>query len=337
MDNLTHSLTAVALSQAGLNRKTRFATITLIVGANLPDIDLVAAFGGSASYLKYHRGITHSILGAAVLATALGALVYFLGRKAPPAKKAGPPLDLRWLLAVSWIALFSHVLMDFTNSYGIRPFLPFSARWYAWDIMPIMDLLLWAFLILGLALPPLFRLISEEVGAAKTKPRGGAVFALCAMLALWGVRDLAHRRVLGFLDSHVYGRENPMQLGAFPSAANPFSWNCTVETGSAFYLLPANALDSDVDPEHATVLHKPDASPALAAATKTRTAQIFLDFARFPWPNIEDTDSGFFVSISDLRYAPPPGQRRAFVVDVELDKNLRVLSESFNFFAKPRN
>lgn len=334
MDNLTHSLTALALSQAGLNRKTRFATLTLIVGANLPDIDLVATFGGGATYLKYHRGITHSILGAAMLATALGALVYFGGRKAPQAKAAGPPLDLRWLIGISWIALASHVLMDFTNSYGIRPFLPFSGRWYAWDIMPIIDVLLWALLILGLALPPLFRLISEEVGAAKTKPRGGAIFALCAMVALWGVRDLAHRRVIGFLDSHVYGQENPVQLGAFPSTVNPFSWNGVVETDSGFYLLPARALDSDVDTEHATVLHKPEPSPALAAASKTRTAQIFLDFARFPWPNIEDTDNGFFISIQDLRYASTSNQRRAFVVEIGLDKNLRVLSESFNFIGK---
>src|SRR5690348_1662535 len=190
MDNLTHSLAAVAMSQAGLNRKTRFATFTLIVGANLPDTDLVATFGGASTYLKFHRGITHSILGAAILATALGAIVYFAGRKAPQSKKGGPPVDWKWLMIISWIALASHVLMDFTNSYGVRPFLPFSGQWYAWDIMPIIDLILWAILILGLTLPPLFRLISEEVGAAKTKPRGGAIFALCGMLALWGVRDL---------------------------------------------------------------------------------------------------------------------------------------------------
>jgi inner membrane protein len=336
MDNLTHSLTGLALSQAGLNRKTRFATFTLIVGANLPDIDLVTTFGGAATYLKYHRGITHSILGAAILAILLGALIYFVGRKIPPAKKPGPPPDLRWLIALSGIALASHILMDFTNSYGVRPFLPFSGHWYAWDIMPIIDILLWALLILGLALPPLFRLISEEVGAAKTKPSGGAIFALCAMLVLWGVRDLAHRRVLGFLDSHVYGQENPVQLGAFPSAVNPFSWSGVVETDSAFHLLHASALDADVDTEHATVLHKPDPSPALAAASKTRTAEIFLDFARFPWPSVDDTDNGFFVSIQDLRYASSSNQRRSFVVEVELDKNLRVLSESFSFMARTR-
>ena len=88
MDNLTHTLTAVALSHAGLHRKTRFATLTLIVAANLPDIDIVSRFWGSTTYLKYHRGITHSILGVTVLAFLLGSAMYFLGSKAK--RKPGP-------------------------------------------------------------------------------------------------------------------------------------------------------------------------------------------------------------------------------------------------------
>lgn len=334
MDNLSHTLAALALSQAGLNRKTRYATLTMVIGANLPDVDVASALGGSIAYLEYHRGITHSILGAAVLAGALAAVVYLAGQKASPPKKAGPPLDPRWLGVAALIALESHVLMDFTNPYGIRPFLPFSARWFAWDIMPIIDLLLWALLILGLALPPLFRLISEEVGAARTKPRAGALFALGSMVVLWGVRDMAHRRVLTMLDSHTYGQENPVQFGAFPSPVNPFAWNGVVETGSAFHILSANALEADVDVEHATVFHKPDDSPALEAARKTHAAEIFLDFARYPWSNVEETDNGFLVSIQDLRATSPRADRRVFVVEVQLDKNFHVLSEAFHFLGR---
>ena len=337
MDNLTHTLAAIAMGQAGLNRKTRFATITLIVGANLPDIDLVSTVSGGASYLKYHRGITHSFLGAAILATLLGALVYFLGRKARPVKKPGPPLNAGWLFAISWIAVASHLLMDFTNAYGIRPFLPFSGRWYAWDIMPIIDIILWASLILGLSLPPLFRLISEEVGARKTKSRWGAIFALGSMFALWGVRDMAHRRVLGFLDAHTYAQENPLRVGAFPSPINPFAWTGVVETDSAFHVLAASALDSDVDAEHTTVYHKPESSPVLVAAMKTRTAQIFTDFARFPWSNVEETENGFHVTMQDLRFVSAPGLPGSFLVEIELDKSLRVLSESFTIIPKGRS
>jgi len=334
MDNLTHTLTAVALSQIGLNRKTRFATATLIVGANLPDIDFVSAFWGSAAYLQHHRGITHSLLGAALLATLLGAVAYFLARRARP-KQGAPPADFRWLMVIAWIALASHVLLDFTNSYGVRPFLPFSERWYAWDIEFIIDPLLLALLAGGLLMPVLFRLVTEEVGAKKTGFRAGAIFALAAMLALWGLRDASHRRALGFINAHSYGQENPLRTGAFPNPINPFLWVGVAETDSAVHLFPANALNSDIDSEHAEVFHKPDSSPALEAAKATRTVGILLDFARFPWASVDPAEDGFDVEIRDLRFASLSRPQRTFVAEVKLDKNLRVISESFQIVGRP--
>ena len=331
MDNLTHTLTAVALSHAGLHRKTRFATLTLIVAANLPDLDIVARFWGSATYLKYHRGFTHSILGVSVLALLLAWTIYFLGGKAKP--KSGPAVSLRWLLILAWIGTASHLLMDFTNSYGVRPFLPFSGRWYAWDIMYIFDPLLIVLLCLGLGLPTLLRLVSEEVGASKSRPAWGAVLSLCVLVFLWGLRDLAHRRVLGLLETHTYFDEDLLRVGAFPSPINPFEWTGVVETDTAYDVLSANALDNDVDPRSAQQLHKPQASAALEAALKTRTGRIFMDFARFPWAQAEQNEEGFDVQIRDLRFYTTFGAR-PFLTQIELDKSLRVRSESFSFSAQ---
>src|SRR2546425_11547494 len=96
MDNLTHTLTGVALSQAGLNRKTRFATLALVIGSNLPDVDIVTRLAGSATYLKYHRGITHSVLGVIVLSALLAGAIYYLGGAArPPKKRDTTPLGGR--------------------------------------------------------------------------------------------------------------------------------------------------------------------------------------------------------------------------------------------------
>jgi inner membrane protein len=331
VDNLTHTLTAVALSHAGLHRKTRFATLTLIAAANLPDLDLVSRFWGDATYLKYHRGFTHSILGVSLLAFLLGLTIYFLGRKAKP--KPGPPLSLGWLLILAWIGTASHLLMDFTNSYGVRPFLPFSARWYAWDIMFIFDPLLLLLLCFGLGLPMLLRLVSEEVGARKSRPAWGAVLSLCALLFLWGLRDVAHRRVLGFLEAHTYSDKEPLRLDAFPSPTNPFAWTGVVETDTTYAVLPANALADDVDPRSAQQFHKPEASPALDAALKTRTGRIFMDFARFPWARAEENDEGYDVQIQDLRFYTSYGGR-GFLAEIEMDKALRVRSESFSFRAQ---
>src|SRR3989454_831286 len=337
MDNLTHTLTGVALSQAGLNRKTRFATLALIVGSNLPDADIVTRLAGSATYLKYHRGMTHSVLGVVVLSALLAGTIYLLGRAVRPRKKRDAlPLDGRWLLAICLIALANHVLMDLTNTYGVRCLWPFSGRWYAWDILYIIDPVLLALLIAGLGLPAIFRLVSEEVGAGKPGFRRGAIFSLCCLVLLCGLREFAHRRVLGMLESHTYGGENPRRVGAFPTPADPFAWTGVAETDSSFPVLPANARDDDVDAERARVLHKPEPSPVLDAAMKARTAVIFANFARFLWEQVAETEDGYEVTLRDLRFYAPDDERHGFVAKIRLDKSLRVRSESFSFLGESR-
>jgi hypothetical protein len=106
-----------------------------------------------------------------------------------------------------------------------------------------------------------------------------------------------------------------------------------VETDTAYAVLPANALEDDVDPRAAQQFHKPEASPALDAALKTRTGRIFMDFARFPWARAEENDEGYDVQIRDLRFYTSDGGR-SFVAEIAMDKALRVRSESFSFGAQ---
>jgi len=336
MDNLTHTLTGLAISYAGFNRKTRYATLAIVVGANLPDIDMVSRVGGNVAYLQYHRGITHSIIGITALAILLAAAIYFPGRRARP-PKAGPPLDGRWLLLACWIATASHLLLDLTNSYGVRPFIPLNYHWYAWGIEPIIDPLLWLILIAGLALPALFRLITEEVGARKTGFQNGAIFSLCALVALWGLRDFSHRRALNMLDAISYHQADPERLGAFPSFVNPFGWTGVVETSRAFYVLPVDVLSGRLDPQDARLFHKSEPSPALEAALTTRTARVFMDFARFPWAEVLPGENGPTVMIRDLRFQPANFHRGGFAIEIQLDQDLHVRSQAFSFSGRFRD
>ncbi|HEV2426089.1 MAG TPA: metal-dependent hydrolase [Terriglobia bacterium] len=327
MDNLTHTLTGIALSQAGLNRKTRFATLALVLASNAPDVDVLAGTRGSVGYLEYHRGLTHSVIGVTGLAVFLAAAIYSAGRKWKP-KPAGPPLNARWLLAACWMGTAGHLLLDFTNQYGVRPFLPFSSRWYAWDIMPIFDPVLWLILALGLGLPFLLRLVSEEVGAHRPGYRRGAVMALVGMLLLWGLRDFNHRRVLAELAANNYGQEPPLRLGAFPTL-NPFVWRGVVETDSTYYVLPASALSSDVDAADAEPFRKPESSPALETAMKSQVGRVFMNFVRFPWAQVDENEEGFEVRIRDLRFG-------GFEATIDLDHNLAVTGQSFSFSGRSR-
>jgi inner membrane protein len=332
MDNFTHTLTGIAIGQAGLKRKTRFAMWALIIGSNLPDMDVVSAAGGEASFLKHHRGITHSLIGLTVLAIILAGAIYYFGRKAIP-KKNQPPLSLKWLFILCWVATGCHVLMDYTNQYGIRPFLPFSGQWVSLDIMPIVGVYVLLFLTLGLGTPLLMRLVSEEVGAKKASAaaRNGAIFSLCGILVVWGVRGMAHHRALGMLNANDYGQELPERTGAFPSPLNPFDWNGVVETKSSYYLLEVNALGNGAHAFNAEPMLKAPPSAALVAAEKTRTAKIFLNFARFPWAMVNQTENGYSVFLRDLRFASADSTRWDFVVEVNLDRSLRVRTQSFSF------
>ena len=151
MENISHTLAGFALARAGLGGGRRLRTAALVVGSNLPDIDLLWSLrGGPAIYLGEHRGFTHSILGGALLALGLGTLLWAAECRLERPFRNGLSSRSAHLLAslnLSFLAVFLHLGFDFLNDYGLRPFLPFSDRWYYGDIVFIVDP--WFWLLLG--------------------------------------------------------------------------------------------------------------------------------------------------------------------------------------------
>src|SRR4029079_12369629 len=77
MDNLCHSLIGMAMSRAGLNKRTALATSTLVIANNLPDID-VGVFATNTLAMSFRRGWTHGVLAQATLPIALtGAMLLY--------------------------------------------------------------------------------------------------------------------------------------------------------------------------------------------------------------------------------------------------------------------
>ena len=147
MDNLTHSLVGLAAAKAGLGRQSAYATFVCVAAANLPDIDIVALAGGPAFYLQHHRGITHSIVGMLALAVVFPLLVYAVERLWARLRGREPRASLKGLLVCSLVLSVSHPLLDWTNSYGVRPLLPWDDRWFYGDLLFIVDPFVW--LVLG--------------------------------------------------------------------------------------------------------------------------------------------------------------------------------------------
>lgn len=147
MDNLTHSLVGLAAAKAGLERLSPYATLVCVAAANLPDVDIVALAGGPAFYLQHHRGITHSVVGTLALAVAFP-LLFYAGERAWARLRGGEPrARLKGLLVCSLLLMASHPLLDWTNSYGVRPWLPWDGRWIYGDLLFVVDP--WVWLVLG--------------------------------------------------------------------------------------------------------------------------------------------------------------------------------------------
>ena len=147
MDNLTHSLVGLVASKAGLEKVSPGATVLCVLAANVPDADIVALIGGRWNYLHHHRGITHSILGALVLALTLPLIFFLADRLIARLRGRQPVVRLKGLMIASLLVTATHPFMDWTNNYGIRPLLPWSSQWFYGDFIFIIDPFLW--MILG--------------------------------------------------------------------------------------------------------------------------------------------------------------------------------------------
>lgn len=143
MDNLTHTLVGLAAAKAGLERLSPAATAACVVAANAPDADILSLLGGRWFYLQHHRGITHSIIGTLALALLIPSVFFLIDRLIARIKGRPPRVKFRGLLLATLIVCATHPLMDWTNNYGVRPLLPWSARWYYGDLVFIIDPWLW--------------------------------------------------------------------------------------------------------------------------------------------------------------------------------------------------
>jgi inner membrane protein len=305
------------LSRAGLNRYHPYAGWVLFLSANAPDVDVVSALGGAGMYFVHHRWLTHAIAALPVVALLPVAAVGLAARKRP----------FRWGPAylLSLVGVTSHLLLDWTNAYGVRLLLPFSDAWSALNTTSVVDLWIWAVLFLATLWPMLSRLVASEIGSRSKPGRGWAIAALSFLLLYNTARWFLYRQAVDTQVSRVYNGQAAQRAFAFPTHVNPLAWNGVVETNS-FWVVQTVNLANDADPAEARILFKPEASPVIQAARRTPLFDTFLKFSQTPhWrvtpaPAIEDASH---VEVTDLRFG--------FTVTALVDSRNEVQETSFRF------
>ena len=404
MDPLAHTLFGATMAEAGLKRKTALATATLIIGANIPDVDAVAMLISSDYALQVRRGWTHGILALMVWPFLLtGAMLgmdrllqrwrirrgnrgraptasnrnpepgsegtgtkdnersgppgtstrksesiqsgnHSLGRKTDPAMNPpiNPPMRPGVLLGIAFLGVWSHPLLDWLNTYGIRLLMPFRDTWFYGDTLFIIDPWFWllagagvvlarseswrgmsAWIVLGTALSAL--IVSAEIVPLAAKVVWIAGIAVIALIRWTGwYRHAAQPVAFGLLIATVlytafmlagarltamHARSHLAAEGiearevmANPLPARPLMRMGVAASSTHYYLFEVNWMR----PGTFTLTREPvpiEAPDRIAeAALNAPEVQGLRGWMRFPAYEVRRLDNGWRVFIRDLRY-----------------------------------
>ena len=339
MDPLTHALAPITLQRAVFPRLSRTATIAVVICGMIADADLLSAYFGPFAYLAFDRTYFHSLLAAIVFALLVTLPFLFLKPKSHE-----NPIPRASIFVAAFAAALLHLALDVCQSSGVELLWPFSSRRFALDWLPSLDLWILATLLAGVLLPLLAGLVTQEIGARSKGPRGrlGATLALIALILYVGARFMLHGDAVAALESRTYRGELPHKVAAFSESSSPLRWYGIVETERALHDVEVHVgPGAEFDPSSAITTYKPERSPALDAARNSTLARHFLQVARFPKATVEQTPSGFRVTLRAFSYTRDYGSPQVkpsglpVQVLIDTDPSGKILSEELAWVPSP--
>lgn len=303
MDNVCHTLVGAACGAAGLNRRTRFGAATLMISANIPDLD-VLVFATSTPWIEFRRGWTHGILAQIALPVALTGVVWLVDRfrrargstgdRTAVAAAASAPGSFHagWTLLLAFIGVYSHVFLDYLNNYGVRLASPVSWQWFYGDAIFIIDPWMWIMMAAGIWL----------AGSRGTpRPARVALIVMSGYIAVMLASGWMARGVVARTWRDIHGTEvRRVMVGPLPLW--PFSRQVIVDAGDHYETGTFSVGRQAVRFSPEKVSKNAD-MPEVAAARADNDIRAFLVWARFPYWTIESTPAGTRVTVSDMRFA----------------------------------
>jgi len=340
MDPVAHTLVGAVLAETGLKRVSRYATATLLIGVNLPDIDGIAKFWGADASLYFRRGWSHGVLALVVLPLVLFGLIWLWNRWRSRTVDESKAFRPGMIIALAYLAVFTHPLLDWMNTYGVRLLMPFDGRWFYGDTLFIIDPWIWLVLAAGVLL------------ARQSNRIELAFWMVIATLSSWMILNTEHANLwiqsawfgglalivllrikratshsapsyarisLAMVTMYIctlYGvaritenlvteqYEAPLRVQANPMPGRPFSHRVILIYNDYYRVVDSHGNEYQVARE------KP--SPIVKKAMQTDSIRGFIGWMRFPYWDVEKVAEGWRVSFYDLRYQGP-GARGASI------------------------
>ena len=297
MDNLTHGLMGAAMGAlrrpdgSPLSPTDRATLLACVVAAELPDLDnLLPSQNPALHDLQAHRGLSHSLLFAPVVALVATVLARLVFRGARPG-----PVFLFSLLST----LFAHLLPDLWTGWGTRLLLPFSDARLALDWTLVVD----PFVTLPLLAGAIWAWRGRHSGAWRR-----ALLVGLGVSALYVGARVAMRAVLHGQVQQAY--PTARSIAVFPTWLGLDTWRYVAALPDGYAAGEVGVVDA-LNEQRRTPLPSPDAlSPEVRAVPTVREA---LAWARFPVVE----QRGLQVRVADLRYHLRGQPTLTFVIDLE--------------------
>jgi len=313
MDPVTHGLAGAVIAKAGFSRSLgKWGTITGIIVALLPDSDIVLRLFGLETYLRYHRGITHSL----ILLPVYSLLLAFIFQRISKIR------NFFYFYLLCFLSLLSHILLDLVTSFGTMALSPLSSQRLAWDIIFIIDPYFTAILLIPFLLTYLFKKYNRELG----------VLSISLLVPYIALCIFSHNKAISMARQDAEERGLvPRVVAALPQPFSPFRWVLLVDAGDRLYQRFTDVIYHDTSPHGmGGIMWKkwPD-SPWIDKALKLPGVEFYMWFARFPVAAVNDmADGHHLVEFTDLRF-DILRDRIPFTYRVEFDNEGSVVLEKF--------
>ncbi len=337
MEPLAHTLAGACLAETGLNRVTPLAAPTLIIAANLADLDGACYLHSADLAFGFRRGLTHGVLACIILPILLtAAMVVFdrtIRQKRHPEAIPAKPVPLFWL---SLAGVLSHPFLDWLNTYGVRLLMPFSDRWFYGDTLFIVDPWLWIILgsavMIGWTVTRRGVILWTVIGTGTTLlvafnplvPAWTRIAWLVSLAVLIGARVLLSpatrpRVAVGALviaamyiatmyggsraaerQVRVLAAERGWQVGrvaAMPVPTEPTRRVVIAETPTRYLLVPLDWTGGPAPDVEPTVVERGTSHPAIDAALRVPALQGTRRWLRFPSYEVIPRPNGGYLVI----------------------------------------
>lgn len=271
--------------------------IGTIVGSQAPDFDTVLKLKNNATYIRNHRGITHSIPAIVIWGILIPLIIYFFV----------PEVNFLHLWLWTFLAVFIHVLVDVFNAYGTQAFRPFSHRWVAYGFINTFDTYIFFAHIAGL--------IAWAIGASP----GPTFLIIYGIIFLYYIkRFLDKREIVKKINEYF----PDTQFIATSPTIKQNEWRVAISTSDRYYVgTVVNGHIQLYDEFERVPL--PDIELINQAQTD-KNISAFLSFSPIYRWEIVEKKSYDEVRLTDLRYRNQGYY--PFVAVVHIDSNMNILS-----------